>query len=283
MALNYKSYLKDPGHISKLSKVQILELINTADSIFENKPLLRITTHKFLVAGDIHGDFDTLKEYVTKFISGKFEKIIFLGDYIDRGRKQLECICYLLILKIRFKDKIILLWGNHETVLVNSNYGFREVVNDHLLYKKFNLLFMKMPVAAVVNKEILCVHGGISERITELKELEKNYFIDEYEPLFWNDPAWDESINGFVDNERGTKDFGKDVFTKFMANNNLKLLVRSHQVTPTIEKQGYNVCFDNKLLSIFSCREYSGKKVNRVIAEVDRTKVKINEKIIVKL
>lgn len=293
MAINYSYYLKNPGDVSELTKVEILELINLASDTLENKPLLRITSNKFLVAGDIHGDFSALKEYVLKFISGKFQKIIFLGDYIDRGKQQLECICFLLILKILFKDKVILLRGNHETELVNSHYGFKEVVDDNLLYKRFNILFMKLPVAAVVNirtssknkdnVHILCVHGGISEKIDKLEELEKDYIVDEYEPLFWNDPSWDETIKGYVNNKRSTKDFGKDVFLKFMQKNKLKLLIRSHQVTPKIAKQGYDICFDNKLLSIFSCCAYSGQEVNRVIAAVDGTKVKINEKVIIKL
>ncbi|HIH42051.1 TPA: hypothetical protein HA246_00210 [Candidatus Woesearchaeota archaeon] len=287
MANKYSVYLKDPSKIAQLTKEQTLELLDTASNLLENKPLLRITTNKFLVVGDIHGDFDALKEYISQFMSGKFENIIFLGDYIDRGKKQLECICILLVLKILYLGKVILLRGNHETTLVNSRFGFKEVVNDNLLYKKFNLLFMKMPIAIVVkisnNTTILCAHGGISERIAKLEELEKNYVVDEYEPLFWNDPAWDENVKGFISNNRGTKDFGKDIFLKFMQANNLKLLVRSHQVTPKIAKQGYDVCFDDKLLSIFSCSEYSGQEVNRIIAKVNNNDIKINDKIILKI
>lgn len=51
-------------------------------------------------------------------------KMIFLGDYIDRGPQSIETMIYLLCLKIKYRDRIFLLRGNHETPAVNRIYGF---------------------------------------------------------------------------------------------------------------------------------------------------------------
>lgn len=51
-------------------------------------------------------------------------KMIFLGDYIDRGPQSIETIIYLLCLKVKYRDRIFLLRGNHETPAVNRIYGF---------------------------------------------------------------------------------------------------------------------------------------------------------------
>ena len=70
--------------------------------------------------GDIHGCYDQLVELVNMIDSdaqGREYKIIFLGDYIDRGPKSKQVIDYLMELD---KGKHIFLKGNHEDMLVNA-------------------------------------------------------------------------------------------------------------------------------------------------------------------
>ena len=56
----------------------------------------------------------------------RFEKkgIVFLGDYVDRGRQSLEVISLLFALKCSFPRKVIILRGNHETRKISQSYGF---------------------------------------------------------------------------------------------------------------------------------------------------------------
>ncbi len=76
--------------------------------------------------GDIHGCNDllqTLLETIVehrKTIEGK-AKIIFLGDYIDRGPDAKEVLVTLWSRKLRRQfDEVIVLKGNHEAILLES-------------------------------------------------------------------------------------------------------------------------------------------------------------------
>ena len=51
---------------------------------------------------------------------------LFLGNYVDRGAYNLETICLLMSLKIKYPKQIFLLRGNHEDKNVNRHLGFGE-------------------------------------------------------------------------------------------------------------------------------------------------------------
>ena len=77
---------------------------------------------KTIIIGDIHGCLDELKELLDK---SKFnieeDKLILLGDYIDRGPKSFEVLDYLNTLDSKMKDRLILILGNHDLYLIDNN------------------------------------------------------------------------------------------------------------------------------------------------------------------
>ena len=75
---------------------------------------------RLFTIGDIHGCFDSLKELVqNKILLQKSDKLILLGDYIDRGDKSKEVIDYIIELRKKEFD-IIPLMGNHEAMLLDA-------------------------------------------------------------------------------------------------------------------------------------------------------------------
>lgn len=75
---------------------------------------------RIFAIGDIHGCFDSLKELVENKIQLKnSDKLILLGDYIDRGDKSKEVVDYIIELQEKGFD-IVPLMGNHEILLLDA-------------------------------------------------------------------------------------------------------------------------------------------------------------------
>ena len=72
------------------------------------------------IVGDIHGQFYDLLEIFN--ICGKAPEtnFLFLGDYVDRGNNSLECFCYVLILKVKYRNRITYFKVNSNQLQVKS-------------------------------------------------------------------------------------------------------------------------------------------------------------------
>lgn len=78
---------------------------------------------------------------------------------------------------MNFPKDVVLLRGNHETRAMTEHFTFREEVlqkyKDQEIYNLFLESFEAMPIAAIVNKDYLCVHGGISPEMASVDEINK--------------------------------------------------------------------------------------------------------------
>ncbi|KAF2307274.1 hypothetical protein GH714_026010 [Hevea brasiliensis] len=189
--------------------------------------------------GDIHGQYQDL---LRLFEYGGFPpscNYLFLGDYVDRGKQSLETICLLLAYKIRYPDKISLLRGNHEDAKINRIYGFYDECKRRFnvrLWKIFTDCFNCLPVAALIDEKILCMHGGLSpelEKVDQIREIQRPTEIPDSGllcDLLWSDP--DAKVEGWSDSDRGVScTFGPDRVAEFLDKNDLDLICRGHQVT----------------------------------------------------
>ena len=148
-------------------------------------------------AGDLHGQyFDLLR----LFEYGGFppdSNYLFLGDYVDRGKQSLETICLLLAYKIKYPENFFLLRGNHECASINRIYGFYDECKRRYsikLWKQFQELFNALPLAALVEAKIFCIHGGLSpdmESPDDLKRVARPVDVPDTGLLcdtLWSDP-----------------------------------------------------------------------------------------------
>lgn len=241
----------------------ISELVRRAgERMEEEPPLLRIAGERVKVVGDIHGNIDDLIRIFEMCGYPQETVYVFLGDYVDRRQFGIEVLCLLAALKCRFPDRIFMLRGNHETPTIPKHFGFySECVRKYTssLFYEFTEMFRNMPVAAVVNNEVFCVHGGISPLAKSLRDIEctkKVEYLDDnelVEDMLWSDPKMIEK--DFEVSPRGSGYFfGENALKKFLDDNSLKVLIRSHEMC----MDGFNQPFENKSIcyTVFSNSNY---------------------------
>jgi len=257
-----------------LEKPRVAEIIEEARHVFANEPqLIELELGGYLIMGDTHGDLDTSLSAI-RYAERNNLGLIFLGDYVDRGLRQLENIITLLEHKLSWGRRLIMLRGNHESRMMNRWYGFFSVVAAAYgpdFYQEFARLFSQMPYAALIGGRVLCVHGGVPDNMNsvyEIRDLPKGE-LDPEDPralqLVWNDPC--EDVDEFAPSWRGggAMLFGRLAFERFMARNGLELMIRGHEP----QDKGYGYLFNNRLLTVFSCRYYGIRPAGAVLEDLD--------------
>ena len=264
-----------PNKEVELSEHDIKYLIITSKKIFLDQPIFLELEAPLTVCGDIHGQYPDL---LRLFEIGKYppeSNYIFMGDYVDRGKQSIECICLLLAYKIKYDENFFLLRGNHECGSINRIYGFFDECKKRYnvkLWKSFVDLFNSLPIAASIDDKILLVHGGLSPELKKIDQLQKIVRPTDIPEdgllcdILWSDP--DPKVkDDWGPNDRGVSvTFGQKVLSKFLDNNSLDLLCRAHQVV----EEGYEFFGDRQLVTVFSAPNYCGEFDNSgAIMEVD--------------
>jgi serine/threonine-protein phosphatase PP1 catalytic subunit len=255
-----------PNNQVNLSESDVIYLITASSTIFSNQSILLELETPLKICGDIHGQYPDL---LRLFKIGGFppnSNYLFLGDYIDRGKQSLETVCLLLGFKIRYPENFFLLRGNHECASINRVYGFYDECKRRYavkIWKKFTDCFNRMPIAAIVNDKIFCMHGGLSPELSSMDQIRRiNRPVDIPETgllcdLLWSDPDLD--VQGWGENDRGVSfTFGKETVSNFLRKHDLDLICRAHQVV----EDGYEFFGNRKLVTIFSAPNYCGEFEN---------------------
>ena len=199
---------------------------------------------------------------------------LFLGDYVDRGYYSVETISLLLCLKIRYPNRIYLIRGNHESRQITQVYGFydeciRKYGNSNV-WIYFTDLFDYLPLTAVIENKIFCVHGGLSPSIDTLDDIRKLDRIQETPQdgplcdLLWTDPH--DEFGWRMASKGSGYLFGEDITENFCNTNKLKMICRAHQ----LQNYGYSICQNGLCVTIFSAPNYCYRCGNKAaIMEVD--------------
>ena len=158
-----------------LSKPEIEALCEKAKEILVEEANVQPIHCPVTICGDIHGQFRDLIELFK--IGGQVPdtNYIFMGDFVDRGFHSVETITLLVLLKVRYPDRVFLIRGNHETRQVNISCGFFDECirkyGDSAVWKCFNDLFDYFSISALVEEEVFVVHGGLSPSIQSIDQI----------------------------------------------------------------------------------------------------------------
>lgn len=252
-----------PGTQASVSETEIKELCERVRPILLSQPMLLELEAPLKICGDVHGQYSDL---LRLFEYGGFPpqaNYLFLGDYVDRGKQSLEVICLLLCYKIEYPNNFFILRGNHEAAGINRIYGFYDECKRRYsikLWKIFSDVFNCLPVSALVDEKILCMHGGLSpemESLQQIADLSRPCDVPDVGlmcDILWSDP--DTSVSGWGENDRGVSFvFGADVVCDFLEKHNLELVVRAHQVV----EDGYEFFAGRRLVTLFSAPNYCGE------------------------
>ena len=252
-----------PGKQVDLKEEEIKFLIEKSNQIIKEQKMLVELEAPLHVCGDIHGQYyDLLRIFEHCGYPGEYN-YLFLGDYVDRGKQSLETVCLLLAYKIKYPTKVTLLRGNHESSVTNRIYGFYDECKRRYnvrIWRSFTDLFNYLPVAAIIDDKILCMHGGLSPELKNLQNIENisrptdipdtGLLCD----LLWSDP--DKEVLEYDENDRGVSViFGEKIVEEYKKKNDLDLIIRAHQVVD----EGYEFFANRQLITIFSAPNYCGE------------------------
>jgi predicted phosphodiesterase len=241
-----------------------------------DKKLIKIKkAEKVVFVGDTHGDLAASQKVIKDYLKTG-NKIVFLGDYVDRGQKSKENLDFLLKIKDKNPNQIYLLQGNHEGHHILKFYpaDFWESLNERD-YKKYCSIVEKFPLA-VVTDDIIVLHG-VLPNIKSLDGINKiKLGSKEWYQITWGDFLEEKGEYLGTDPFTGRPQFGQDYFLKLMKRFNRKVLIRSHQPTSPLfmfaeansssHASAKASAFDYRCLTIFTSSAYTRE---RTIAVTD--------------
>ncbi|CRL00729.1 CLUMA_CG013985, isoform A [Clunio marinus] len=253
-------WIEQLNECKQLTESQVKILCEKAKEILAKESNVQEVKCPVTVCGDVHGQFHDLMELFRIGGRSPDTNYLFMGDYVDRGYYSVETVTLLVALKVRYRERITILRGNHESRQITQVYGFydeclRKYGNPNV-WKYFTDLFDYLPLTALVDGQIFCLHGGLSPSIDTLdhiRALDRLQEVPHEGPmcdLLWSDP---DDRGGWGISPRGAGyTFGQDISEIFNHTNGLTLVSRAHQLV----MEGYNWCHERHVVTIFSAPNY---------------------------
>jgi serine/threonine-protein phosphatase PP1 catalytic subunit len=255
--------IKSISESNLLSLEELKFLCSKSLEIFMEEPVFLELNAPIVICGDTHGQFRDLLRLFDFGGSPSKKQYLFLGDYVDRGKNSIETISLLLAFKIKYPKNIYLLRGNHESEMINRTYGFFDECKRRYnirIWKNFSDCFNWLPISALVNEKILCMHGGLSPELIDIKCLKKIVRPTEVPDrgllcdLLWSDP--ERGVKDWAPNQRGISVlFNENIIKKTIEDLDIDLICRAHQVV----ENGYEFFAQRRLVTVFSAPNYCGQ------------------------
>jgi serine/threonine-protein phosphatase PP1 catalytic subunit len=265
-----------PGQLVQVSEGQLKALCNDARKAFMDQNALLELEAPIKIVGDIHGQYHDLLRIFEYGGMPPESNYIFLGDFVDRGKQGLEVITLLTAYKVKYPENFFMLRGNHECASITRIYGFYDECkrrHNIKMWKTWCDVFNCLPVCALIDEKIMCMHAGLSPELTNFDSIRRLVRPTDVPDtglvcdLLWGDP--DKDVVGWAENDRGVSFvFGPDVVSAFLQKQDMDLVVRSHQVV----EDGYEFFAKRQLITVFSAPNYCGEFDNAgAMMSIDET------------
>ena len=285
---------QDPNGKFNFRKEFIISLMDQCIKVIKQQPMVVRVRAPIKVFGDIHGQYQDLMRFFDLWgtpsddATGDIEAYdyLFLGDYVDRGSHSLETVCLLVALKVKYPEQIHLLRGNHEDRWINNAFGFADECSMRLgedpsdpasVFNKINELFDWLPLAAIIEDKLICLHGGIGSTLNTLDQIEElkrpldvvhevqtptqQLVVD----VLWSDPTDSDMDTGiqpnYIRDPNSTGNivkYGPDRVEQFLAKNSLYIILRAHECV----MDGFERFAGGSLITVFSATDYCGRHKN---------------------
>jgi len=231
--------------------------------LYELTPDMLSEIDRLIVAGDMHGDYESFQR-IRSLFDPEHDRLIFLGDYADRGPSGVEVIDGVWGLVREYPGRVIAMKGNHEDYSESGRPSFSPCDLMREAYEKrggwesyfesqLKSFLGELYLAVLVPGEVLFVHGGISNKIKGVEDLRCPSGQVEKD-ILWSDP-----FEGYGErlNMRGVGiEFGKDVSEGICRRLGVKRIVRSHE--PRKARGGPYVEHDGRVVTTSSTIIYGG-------------------------
>jgi len=212
-----------------------------------------------VVIGDIHGDLKSLTHILKQPEVAEADRIVFLGDYGDRGDESIATYYLVFTLKALQggNDRITLMRGNHEgppdlrftphELPFYFIQRFGEQGKE--LYRALKDLWSYLPYATLIAGRYMLVHGGVPCHVSSLHDVafarDSHPASSTFKELLWNDPI---EAYGCFESFRGAGNlFGRNVTAAFLRMANVTTIIRSHEFCEGVETR-----HEGKILIVFS-------------------------------
>ena len=155
---NVDAFIEQLMEVKPLKEIEVKFICEKVKEIFQKESNVQAVRAPVTVCGDIHGQFHDLIELFK--IGGNLPdtNYLFMGDYVDRGYHSVETVSLLIALKIRFKNRITILRGNHESRQITQVYGFYDEClrkyGSANVWTHFTDLFDYLPLTALIDEKV---------------------------------------------------------------------------------------------------------------------------------
>ena len=228
----------------RLTAKDVLLIVTTATKVLRTESNVLNVEMPVNICGDVRGQLRDVAKLFEVGGSVDASSYLFLGNYACGGNSAaVETLTLLYALKIVKRGRVFLVRGREDCRLLSERNGLRAQCLARYgpeVYDAILASFDALPLAAIVNRQFLCVHGGLSPELRTVDDIRRINRFREPPPfglmcdLLWADPAGDYTPAGRDHYELNTARNCSYAFTYFAAcafleRNKLLSVVRAGQ------------------------------------------------------